>query len=287
MWGAEPASSAYLAAAGISRVERDKRFKRVGRDLWVPRDVELDDREQLRLLWSVAPQGSALSHETAVRWYGLPGDRREDGRPPHITVPVGSYFDRTEFRVHVARLPVDDVCTFDASRVTTPERTYLDLARAGDRERLVVVGDGLLYRGLATTDGLRARLDLAKGVKGVVVAREMLPKLDGRAQSPPESILRYRFERAGLPPPVPQYRIELGQYAIHPDLAWPEARTAVEYEGRQHADEGQFALDIDRYSALASLGWLVLRASSRDLAAGSEKLIARLTRTLRRRGLTF
>jgi hypothetical protein len=86
MWGVEPASSAYLAAAGVSRGERDKRFRRVGRDLWVPRDAEFDEREQLLLLWS--------------------------------------------------KLPTDDVCTFGAGIVTTPERTYLDVARAQDRERL-------------------------------------------------------------------------------------------------------------------------------------------------------
>ncbi len=287
MWGVEPATNAYLVAAGINRAERDKRFRRAGRDLWIPKDAELDEREQLRLLWSVAPQGSALSHETAVRWFGLSADRREDGLPPHITVPAGANFDRKEFRVHTAGLPADDVCTFGACRVTTPERTYLDIAGARDRERLVVVGDGLLARGLATAEGLRARVDLAKGARGVTVAREILPKLDGRAQSAPESIVRYRIVCAGLPPPEPQYRIELGSYAVHADLAWPKARTALEYEGRQHAEEDQFTLDIDRYSALASLGWLVLRAGSRDLADGSARLLARLTRTLRRRGLFF
>lgn len=203
----------------------------------------------------------------------------------HITVPVGKNLDRKTLTVHIARLPVDDICDVDTWPVTTPERTFLDIAASMDRERLVAVGDGLLARQLTTVDALQDRLALAHRVRGVRLAREAVPLLDGRAQSPPESILRLRFQNAGLPAPELQFRIRLSDYAIHPDFAWPKARTALEYEGRQHAEVGQFALDIDRYSELAARGWLVLRASNRDLADRSARLIRQVSAALRRRGL--
>jgi very-short-patch-repair endonuclease len=278
-----PAPSSYFVAVGISRGQRNERYRQIGHDLWVPADAAGDECDRVRALWSSAPIGSALSYETAVRWYALAGDRREDGLLPHVTVPTGTNFDRKELKIHVARLTPDDVCTFNTARVTTPERTFLDIAGGKDRERLLVVGDGLLARGLTTIEAVQARVVQGRRARGVVVAREIAAMLDGRAQSPPESILRLRFRDAGVPRPELQFAIQTGSYVVHADMAWPEARTVLEYEGRQHAEHEQFALDIDRYSVLASLGWLVLRAGSRDLADRSEKLIARVVRTLRRR----
>jgi very-short-patch-repair endonuclease len=281
MGGSEPYTCAELVAIGARRAG----YLRVSRNLWVPGGPPLDEREWIRLLWLAAPEGSALSHDTAVRLFGAPGDWREDAVPPHITVPVGTNFDRKEVTVHVARLPAGDVCTFGSCRATTPERTFLDTAAGRDAERLVVVGDALLALGLTTVEGLQARLAMAKGTRGVVVARDIVPVLDGRSQSPPESVVRLRLLRAGLPRPELQHPIPVGQYVVHADMAWPEARTVLEYEGRQHAEQEQFALDIDRYSALAALDWLVLRAGRADLAGRSDRLIGRVTRTLRRRGM--
>jgi very-short-patch-repair endonuclease len=238
-------------------------------------------------LRAIAPVGSALSHETAVGFLGLPADRRQEGKPMHITVPVGKNLDRKCFTVHIARLPDDDICDVDTWPVTTPERTFLDVAASMDRERLVVVGDGLLARQLTTADALHERLALAHRVRGVRLARQTVPLLDGRAQSPPESILRLRFQNAGLPAPELQFRIRLGDYDVHPDFVWPKARTVLEYEGRQHAEPDQFALDIDRYSELAARGWLVLRASNQDLAGRSDRLIRRVGAALHHRGLRW
>ena len=278
-----PYSRAELVSIGARRAD----YLRVSRNLWVPSRPPVDERERIRLLWLAAPEGSAVSHDTAIRLFGAPGDWREDAAPPHITIPVGTNFDRTEVKVHVARLPAEDVCTFGSCRVTTPERTFLDTAAGRDPERLVVVGDALLALGLATVEALQARLATAKGVRGVVVARAIAPVLDGRSQSPPESVVRLRLLRAGLPKPELQHPIPVGQYTVHADMAWPEARTVLEYEGRQHAEQSQFGLDIDRYSALAALGWLVLRAGRADLAGRSDRLIGRVRSTLRRRGMRF
>jgi hypothetical protein len=67
-------------------------------------------------------------------------------------VPVGKNLDRKCFTVHIARLPPQDICDVDTWPVTTPERTFLDIAASMDRERLVVVGDALLARQVTTVD---------------------------------------------------------------------------------------------------------------------------------------
>jgi very-short-patch-repair endonuclease len=84
--------------------------------------------------------------------------------------------------------------------------------------------------------------------------------------SPPESRLRVACHFAGLPEPVPQYEVVVAGVVLgHVDLAWPEARLVVEYEGEYHFDGLQIARDDHRYERLVAAGWRVVRLSSFDL----------------------
>ena len=84
--------------------------------------------------------------------------------------------------------------------------------------------------------------------------------------SPPESKVRVTCHLAGLPHPVPQYEVyEAGTFLGAVDLAWPEAKLIVEYEGPYHFDGIQIARDDRRYERMVAEGWRVLRLSSADL----------------------
>jgi hypothetical protein len=84
--------------------------------------------------------------------------------------------------------------------------------------------------------------------------------------SPPESWVRVACVRSGLPAPVPQYAVEhdgvrLGEV----DLAWPEQKVIVEYEGEYHFDGVQIVKDDRRYARFEAAGWTVIRLSSADV----------------------
>jgi very-short-patch-repair endonuclease len=64
---------------------------------------------------------------------------------------------------------------------------------------------------------------------------------------------------------VPQYEVLVDGLELHVDLAFPEARLAVEYEGAYHFEETQIVRDDARYALLVAAGWRVLRLSSADL----------------------
>ena len=70
---------------------------------------------------------------------------------------------------------------------------------------------------------------------------------------------------------------------MHADLGYPGWKVALEYDGRQHADPGQFGRDIDRYSLMAADGWLVLRFAARHLG-GPVVVVERTRRALISRG---
>ena len=56
-----------------------------------------------------------------------------------------------------------------------------------------------------------------------------------------------------------------GEFLGRADLAWPEHRLIVEYEGAYHFDELQIVRDDRRYSAMVAAGWRVIRLSAADL----------------------
>ena len=67
----------------------------------------------------------------------------------------------------------------------------------------------------------------------------------------------------GIPAPVQQHRVVLPDgRAAQLDAAWPEARVAVELDGAAfHGSREARERDLRRDSALAALGWVVLRFS--------------------------
>jgi hypothetical protein len=130
----------------------------------------------------------------------------------------------------------------------------------------VTIIDGLLGRGLVTPAALDAMVDAYAGQRGSRQAACAFDLADGRAQSPPESVLRVRLVLAGLPWPVPQRPVRLPSgVVVHPDLPWPEYKVAVEYDGHWHADTDQLHRDRRRLNQLTAAGWLVLHVTSRRL----------------------
>ncbi|WP_369254525.1 hypothetical protein [Geodermatophilus amargosae] len=175
---------------------------------------------------------------------------------------------RRGLSVAVRQLRSEDVVVSGGLRVTSGAQTLLDLAAVLPPAELVAVGDALLRTGVLKPEALEARLHRACRVRGVVRARECAALLDGRAMSRPESLLRYWLAASDLPLPEPQVPVcdRRGRVVAHADLGWHRYRVAVEYEGRQHADAGQFGRDVDRYSLMAADGWLVLRFAARHLS---------------------
>ncbi len=135
-------------------------------------------------------------------------------------------------------------------------------------EELVAVGDVILAAGCTTATQLTLAVAAARRRRGVLRARTALPLLDGRAESPPESVIRVRIIRAGLAVPTPQYvvRTDYGGFVARLDLARPDKRVGAEYDGGYHRAEHQFEADLQRHSRLVAAGWRVLRLTSADLA---------------------
>ncbi|MFI7578459.1 hypothetical protein [Micromonospora sp. NPDC049497] len=149
---------------------------------------------------------------------------------------------------------------------TSPEQAAWETAVWVDPVRAIGVIDALLGQGLTTPAALAATAERYAGRPGGRRAAWLFGLADAGAQSPPESHLRLRLVLAGLPRPVTQHPVCLPSgLVVHPDLAWPEHRVAVEYDGQWHADADRLHVDRARLNGLVAAGWLVLHVTSRRL----------------------
>ncbi len=76
---------------------------------------------------------------------------------------------------------------------------------------------------------------------------------------------RVDLVRAELPIPVGQYEVWDGRrFVARLDLAWPEWKVAVEYDGWDHTLEDRRGRDVERIDALRRLGWVVITVTARQ-----------------------
>lgn len=97
------------------------------------------------------------------------------------------------------------------------------------------------------------------------MARRALELADPRAESHPESQVRVHLVLDGLCPEV-QYRIyHRGCLIGRADLASPERRLVVEYDGVWHGAPLQVGPDRDRLNRLHAAGWEVVFITAQHL----------------------
>jgi hypothetical protein len=211
-----------------------------------------------------------LSHNTAAALHGCGAAQTSD---VHVTVPYTSWIrSKPGLIVHHSRLAEDDVVSCQGLHTVTLELAIsellcverrwialasLDQALAGRSER----------QQLDFIDAVDARLLARESRRGVRTAETLLCLASAGAESPQESRLRLMVVEAGFPIPVVQHPILTlsGELLYRLDLAWPELRIALEYDGYE-AHEGRAARDAERDRRLAGRGWRVIRVRKQHLA---------------------
>ncbi|MGY1714283.1 endonuclease domain-containing protein [Geodermatophilus sp. SYSU D01106] len=181
--------------------------------------------------------------------------------------------------VHHTTLLPEDVVHVDDVPVSTATRTAWDVMALEPLTTAVAALDAMVRAQHLTRNDLLGMADHGTGRWGVSRVRRTVPLVDPRAESPQESRLRVCLVLAGLTP-VPQYEIEHhGRFVARVDLAFPEARLAMEYDGAHHFEDDQMAKDDDRLGRLRAAGWRVIRVTAADMR-DLDALLARIREAL-------
>ncbi|WP_345061974.1 hypothetical protein [Leifsonia kafniensis] len=232
------------------------------------------------------PIASFFSHTTAAQLYGMPVPYRLSLDPRvHIAVPAPARAPHARGLVgHALGVGEHELCTMvDGLRVTTPIRTWFDLAHALPLLDLVAAGDYLLhgeYPMVEANDLVQALGTL----RNRRIRRKLLRAadlLDPRAESAPESILRTLLMLAGIPVSRVNHSVtdRFGEFVARTDLIIDRYRVILEYQGDYHrTTKGQWRADMTRRARLEAEGWRVMELNADDLTNPVE--LVRRIRTL-------
>jgi hypothetical protein len=270
-------------ASGLGPGElRHRDVVRLSRDTYLPRSLARDAGARIAAVLLGAPERAVVSHLTAALVWGIAVPLQPDDDRVHLTALPGSAVRNRRDRV-IHRMPyvVDDVTRRSGLPVTTPERTWRDLAMLVPPPALLAVTDQLLAR-WCTEEDLRRQLGRRPSGRGSARARAVLPVGDALSESPMESVLRWLLHAAGVPAPVLQHPVHdaVGRFVARADLAWPGSRVIVEFDGDLHRERAVFVNDLRRQNRLISEGWLVLRFSSADVLGRPDEVVAEIRRAL-------
>ncbi|MFI0352807.1 hypothetical protein [Actinomadura sp. 9N407] len=261
-------------------------FRHLHHDVYAPADMPDSVELHCRAADLVLPEDAVFCGVTAARLYRLAVPRNDQGI--HVAVPakLPTAPRIKRLRIHQYAIPPEQIGTYGGWRVVKPERLFLELAHALPRFDLIAAGDQLLRRGLTRREALTGFLNDCHRRRGVQRARDAVPLLNGRADSPPETRARILLTDAGLPTPAVNQDVvnAWGVWLARPDLSYQDPKIAIQYEGAHHQeDPTQYAYDIERDGRLIDEGWIVIRIDKDILFHHPHLLINRVRRALARR----
>ncbi|MFD0784884.1 endonuclease domain-containing protein [Micromonospora azadirachtae] len=245
---------------------RSSAWRRLFHNVYADSRLEIDHRTRC---WAAAqwvfPPGCVIAGRSAVLLLGGASPGTQD--PVEVLVqPTSRFGPLAGLSIHVAPWREDEVRLVDGLPVTTATRTCWDLACWLELVEAVALVDTLRHAGAVRLPELQTYLMQRRGERGWRKVTEVIGLSDAGAESRPESRLRVRLVRAGLPRPVTQHVItRAGRFVARVDLAWPEFKIAIEYDGLWHLDPEQFHRDRQRLNRILGDDWIVLHVTSKRM----------------------
>ncbi|MFV2022204.1 DUF559 domain-containing protein [Micromonospora sp. LOL_023] len=297
-----PFSGSRAVAAGLitKRMLTGPAWRRLLPDVFVHvASFEPDDHR----MWCEAvalklPSGGAISGLSAAYLWGV--DLLPRRSPVHVTLPRSAR-PTPQPRIAVSHIALDptDTVSFSGMPLTTEVRTAFDLGRLLPRADALAALDAMLRHRLVRREALSHYLAGHTGARGAPQLRELVALAEPLAESPMESRLRLLLHDAGLPRPTAQYEVRVlpqralprpaargasrGRFVARVDLAYPQWRIAMEYEGDHHRERGTFRRDVSRYNALRAAGWLVLRFTADHVLRQNRQLVQEVRQAIAER----
>jgi very-short-patch-repair endonuclease len=267
--------------AALSRAVQRGRLHRVRRNQFtaLPPDPRLAAVAAVR-----GCGGSVASHRSAALLHGLP---LVGAAPavPDVTVPPRGTGDLHLAHLCRATLRPEDVVFVDDVPVTSVPRTIIDLGRHRPMATMVAAADFAVHEGLTTLEQLGEVLAFCANWPRASRAARALAQVDGRAESPLESISRLAFSWLRLPAPVLQQRIrdDHGIVIARTDFYWDEFGVVGEADGKIKLKDWDYQIASKaREEGLEDLGLEVVRWGWTDIVQLLRSLEARIRRAFDR-----
>jgi hypothetical protein len=252
-----------VATCVVTRHELGRWYRPVYRGVYAQKDAALSLRDRAIAAWLASRRNGVVAGMAASALHGAPWV------DPDVAIelvgvkirPRDGLIPRTE------RISDDEITRVAGLPITTRVRTAFDLGRHLDRPDALARLDALMWNQRFSIDEVLALATRYPRARGVRQLRELLPLVDGGAESPRESRIRLWLHDAGFPRPETQIPVLAGttRPVAFLDMGWRDFMVAVEYDGDHHRkDRKQYVKDIARLRMLEALGWNVIRVIAED-----------------------
>lgn len=253
----------------LRRIVADEKWSRICRGAYALPGMTVTPTLQARAVQRLRPS-LVVSHELAALILQL--DARES--PPLTFTPADGLRRNvpTGGRLYRWHLPASDIIEIDGLRVTSPERTCVDVMRADASDRAAIVLDSALRTGVAGLDGIAARLERLGGDVGVPQAWEHFRLADPRSEAATESKVRRILYRLGLYPRSQVVIVLADGRRYRVDFVVDGV--IIECEGfAYHGGVEEHQADVRRFNELlvAATGHTAMRITWRDAFLDEER----------------
>jgi len=279
--------------AGVSREMITHRLEKGRWEIMLPsvyRIVGACDSAEQRLmaacLWGGA--GAVAIRRSAAAIWGLPGGC---WTPPQIacrkqrTAATAGLIAR-----RIGTLDRSDVTVVGPFPTTTLPRTLIDLCACLSESELDIALEHAVREGHLSLRGMEARIAALSRhrLPGLATIMDLVRARDlstAATDSPLETMVRAWLRRFRFPEPIFQYEVVLPDYGpARLDFAYPELAVGVEADSyRWHSGRAAFERDRARISEFASLGWIIIQTTAREIRRHPDRVANRLRRARARR----
>ncbi|MFT8356111.1 MAG: hypothetical protein ABF780_04795 [Bifidobacterium aquikefiri] len=219
-----------------------------------------------------------LAGLTAIALMGLPPPWNQDRDQLRVTVCASPQQQRSkqrDIRAIYWSLPFFTstiTCGDISMNIVDPVTACLQSLRDISKEEAVVLFDSLLARGAnrkeVSKQDLECLINTNQRFVGKASARWALERCREGTDSPMESRLRIKLIQHHFPCPQVNYMIQhpqTGEIWLA-DLAYPELKIAIEYQGvRFHTSKESLKRDSRKSSALQGMKWNLIPVTSEDI----------------------
>lgn len=141
------------------------------------------------------------------------------------------------------------------------------------------------YRRTAKLNDFEEYLATNQKFKGRAQCYKTLPYLTAGTDSPTEANLLAFLSVNGIQNITPNFEVSLRNGARrYIDLAVPNLKLGLEYQGAYHSDALQMRKDANRMNQLIDMGWVIIQVTSSDMRTTESRnqLLAKIQRAITR-----
>ncbi|WP_010539983.1 hypothetical protein [Dietzia alimentaria] len=258
-------------------------FRRLHHGLWFRDSVSIDIWARAEALMELYP-GSVITGWHAALIYGHrfgPLEVLDEVSSPERRIERPGILGR-QYRIPREHIDMLRSGRPHDIRIASPEWCLFDIARHEPRVEAICALDASTTMGPLAIERLRPMVESLHGVRGRRIVLDRLDEVDTDSESPWETRTRLFLIENDLTGFVLQYTPRDTPYRL--DIAWPEFKVAVEYDGADHRTKTQQANDELRRNRLRAAGWYIEVVTATALSRTPSEILFHVRSALRARG---